>query len=135
MKHNWLAIIVAVVVAQALGFLWYGVLFQDAWAAGFGIDMTQMDQAAPMPFVIGIVGNLIGAFALSVLIHRTGVTNGSGGLALGLLIGFCFVATSIFTHYAFGQVGTSAAVVDATNAIVSAAAMGFILGAWQKRTE
>ena len=129
MKHPWIAISAAVVAAQVLGFLWYGVLFQEPWAAGFGIDMEAVDQANPTPFIIGIVGNIIGAIALSWLIQKTGSHGAGPGAALGLLIGVCFMATGIATHYAFGQVGTSSTIVDASNAIVSAALMGAIIGA------
>lgn len=133
-KHNWMAIVVAVVATQLLGFLWYGVFFQEPWAAGLGIDMAAVDQSDPTPFAIGIVGNLVGAIALSWLIHKTGMVGGGPGAALGLVIGFCFLAMSITTHYAFGQVGMSTAAVDASNAVVSAALMGLVIGAWPARS-
>ena len=34
---SWTAIIVGFIAAYAVGFLWYGVIFQKAWALGNGL--------------------------------------------------------------------------------------------------
>ena len=38
-KTNWLAIAASVVVGMFIGFLWYGMLFQNQWMAGNGFTM------------------------------------------------------------------------------------------------
>lgn len=35
---NWIAVIVSAVVAYALGFVWYGLLFGKQWASGLAIS-------------------------------------------------------------------------------------------------
>ena len=76
MRLHFLAILVAVVAAQAMGFLWYGVLFFEPWAEGFGIDVATLDQADPVPFLLSIVSTLLAALGLSWLIQRLGVQTG-----------------------------------------------------------
>ncbi len=39
-KTNWLAISVASSVSMGIGFLWYGLFFQNAWMAGNFITMA-----------------------------------------------------------------------------------------------
>jgi len=43
-KINWLAILASAVAGMALGFLFYGVLFLDIWAAGNGLTLDQEAQ-------------------------------------------------------------------------------------------
>lgn len=129
MKHNHLAVVVAVVASQALGFLWYGVLFLDVWARGFGLDPAAVDQANPAPFAIGIASNFLGAYGLSWLIQKTGGRGAAGGAALGFMVWLFFVGGTVATHHAFGQVGPGATLVDVSNVLVSLMLVGAIVGA------
>ena len=42
---NWLGVVVALVVGEGLGMLWYGMLFKDRWIALASPDMSQHRSA------------------------------------------------------------------------------------------
>ena len=60
---NLAAIGVAVVANFFLGFLWYSVLFRDAWAKELGFDTSVKPPAGAL--VKGLIMNVIGQFLLA----------------------------------------------------------------------
>lgn len=87
---NWLAIVVAAVVAFVVGFLWYGPLCGKAWSDGMGFgDMTpealkEMQKGAMPGYLASFVANLVVAWGLSVVFGALGV--GTVGRALGVTV-------------------------------------------------
>lgn len=73
---NYLAIVVCVVIAMPLGFLWFGPLFGKPWARHMGMeDMEQPDGATMARSMINFaIANLLIAF---VLAHSLGVWRAS----------------------------------------------------------
>ena len=73
---NYLAVVVATVVAMPLGFLWFGPIFGKSWAAHMGMaDMEQPDSGAMMKsMAIFAVGNFLIVY---VLAHTLGVWRAS----------------------------------------------------------
>ena len=133
MKHNHLAILVAVVAVQALGFAWYTIL-AEPWMAGWGLDSEAVAEPKVAPFAASLIGSILGAYTISWLIGRTGLASGMAGARLGLLLGLGLLAPLLVTHSLFGGVGASAIRIDAANAVVSATLIGWILGAWRGRS-
>ena len=78
-RTNWLAIIACVVAAMAIGFLWYGALFNEQWMAGNGITMegdNMFKNGIPRPYsnspmIINTIVMLIYALIMNWLIHKT----------------------------------------------------------------
>ena len=72
-SFNPFAILVATLVTFALGALWYGVLFSDAWLRlnGYGgkseAELDQMKADAPKAYGVSFVCNAIMAAAMTVL--------------------------------------------------------------------
>lgn len=71
LNTSWLAVILATVAFFALGAVWYGMLFSDAWAAATGItdEMAEAYMAE-----MGMAGWLFWAFLITL------------GQAIGLLM-------------------------------------------------
>jgi len=56
-RHNHVAILVAVILHQVIGFLWYSnFLFVHQWMAGLGKKASDFDMTNPTPFIADIVG-------------------------------------------------------------------------------
>jgi hypothetical protein len=133
MRHNHVAVLVAVVAAFAIGFALYSIPpISEIFMRGWGLDPETMEPT-PAPFVVSVVGTFLGAYAISWLIGKLGIASGTGGARLGLFLSFALMAPVIVTHEMFGGVGSGAIMIDAANTILSGTAMGWILGAWRPR--
>jgi hypothetical protein len=135
MRHNHVAVVVAVVAAFAIGLALYSIPpISEIFMRGWGLDPETLEPR-PGPFVVSIVGTFLGAYAISWLIGRLGIASGAGGAGLGLFLAFALMSPVIVTHEMFGGVGSGAIAVDVANTILSGTAMGWILGAWRPRRE
>src|SRR5438874_532663 len=68
---NPLAVVVAVILHQVLGFLWYGVLFFNPWLAGLSKSASEINQSDPVPYVLDIIGWFLASYAMAWLIRKT----------------------------------------------------------------
>jgi dipeptide/tripeptide permease len=141
-KTNWLALVVAAAAGMGLGFLVYGVLFNDVWMAGNGIttnaDQTQMFKhgkevpLSSMPMIINAVALLIYAYLMNWLITKTGETTLAGGVRIGAVVG----SIGLLLHYVsnrFAANPTSLSMVDGGYTLVLFIVIGAIVGGWRKK--
>ena len=89
---NYLAVLLNVVIAMALGFLWYGPIFGKKWIASVGWTEAQVQEAmkksmgksyAPMA-----LSALIMSFVLSHSLIFASAYLGESGVPAGLMTGF-----------------------------------------------
>lgn len=97
-SFNPLAILVATVIAFALGAVWYGVLFADTWQRlnGYGdmseADLDKMKADAPKAYAVSFLCNAVMACALTVLADYMGLFTVAQAVKLGLLVFGGFLA-------------------------------------------
>ena len=105
---NWIAVIVATVVLEVVGFVWYAVVFKDAWAAAGGA--THMSLSQGMAYGLGMVNTVIVNIGLAWLLARLGRTGlmASVGAALAAWLFFDFTTMALDFLYE----GQSAALVQ-----------------------
>lgn len=133
-SHNWLAIIVAAVVAFLIGGLWYSpLLFARQWMAAHAHspeDVARMKADAPRAYGISFVAFLVMAFILQmVLNHVDAHTWLSGALwAAHLWLGFAVTIGLMANVYSGKKL--SVFLIDAGYQLVYLLVMGAILGAW-----
>jgi hypothetical protein len=91
---NWLAVVVAVVVSQVLGFLWYGMsVFGKPWMKAVGKTEKQLKaQAKSTDYVYTVVGSLVMVIVLANVLGWAGVTDMMGSLTVAFLMWLGFVA-------------------------------------------
>jgi hypothetical protein len=59
---NYLAVVVAAVVALVIGFFWYAPpVFGSRWMAYLGTTQAQLGNPGPLGFVVGVVASLLNA--------------------------------------------------------------------------
>jgi hypothetical protein len=125
---NWLAVIVAALVAFPIGMLWYGPLFRKAWMAETGVTFEQGRQANPLKlYGSTFVLNLIIATSLAMFI---GNGNLHAGLFAGFMAGATFAATAIGVITLFELKSFKYWAINAGYQIVFFTVAGAILGAW-----
>jgi hypothetical protein len=128
---NWLAIIVAAIVAFGLGALWYSrSLFGRQWMAAHGHTPEQlaaMQANMGKTYAVSFVTYLIMAMVIALLMGLTGVQ----GIVLAVLawLGFGFTIglnTNLYTNKP-----SAAFMIDAGYQLVHVILMGAIIGAWR----
>jgi Protein of unknown function (DUF1761) len=131
---NYLAVLVAALVAFVMGGLWYSpLLFGKAWAKLRGIDPTGAAgaQMRPPEILAEFVRGLIVAVVLAGFVVHLGVVNLVGAIYLGLAVWIGFQATSIVgavihEHYPFKLYA-----IHTGDALAKTLVMAVILGVWR----
>lgn len=129
-EMNWLAILAATLAGFAIGGVWYGPLFGNAWLAALGKKLEDLEPT-PMPYIISFVTSLITAFVLAMLILALGVNDVFGGLYLGIAVGVGFIATAMASDAAFCGWGLRLFLIQAGYRVTYSIVMGIILAVWQ----
>ena len=101
---NWIAVIIAFVALEALGFLWYGVLFSSAWmaemkAVGLNPDTSQAAQVRSL--TEGAVLIIVQLLGLSWLLRRLGATSFGAGAMAALAAFVVFALTTAGMEYVY----------------------------------
>lgn len=96
---NWIAVVVAVVLLEALGYLWYGPLFGQSWRAALG--QPQDPKSMEVAMGLGAVVTVIVVLGLSWLIRRLGATSLTAALAAALAAWFFFDFTTMAVDYLY----------------------------------
>ncbi|MBK6768267.1 MAG: DUF1761 domain-containing protein [Ardenticatenales bacterium] len=97
---NWIAIVVCVVAAMALGFVWYGPLFGKLWLElmGWGnkneAELKEMQSKAMPGYAVMAVGAAIMALVLHAVLHATAATTVAAAATVAAVLWLGFVATS-----------------------------------------
>ncbi len=92
---NWIAVIVATVVLEVVGFVWYAVVFKDAWTAAGGA--THMSLSQGMAYGLGMVNTVVVNIGLAWLLARLGRSGlmASIGAALAAWLFFDFTTMAL----------------------------------------
>ena len=139
-KTNWLAIAASVVVGMLMGFLWYGMLFQNQWMAGNGFTMEgdkmfKNGAEIPMsatPMIVNTIVMLVYALIMNWLLNKMSISTWQSGAMVGGGIGL-LMAFGILTGNMFAQNPMSLTMVDGSYSLVLFALMGAIIGGWRKK--
>ena len=127
---NFLAVLVATVLAFVIGGLWYSpMLFFKAWLDGAGLTEEQSQQGHPAKIYGGaFVMTFIAATLLAVVIgdHKSLAS----GLHWGLIVGLGWVSTSFATNYLFERRSFKLWLVNAGYNVVLFTVMGVVIGLW-----
>lgn len=138
---NILAVLCAAVSAFVLGGLWYSpIMFLNVWSkeAGHNIENiehnknqsknTNKHKHGAWVFFFTFLFSLLAAGIFALLIGPRPAIHVA--IVQGLIIGFCFVATSFGINYLFAGRSMKLLLIDAGYHIVQFALYGLILGLW-----
>ena len=84
---NWIAVLIAFVLLEVLGYLWYGMVFNKAWMAemtAIGLKPDMSSSAQTTSLIEGAVLILVQVVGLSWLIGKLGASSLQAGLMAGL---------------------------------------------------
>ena len=130
---NYIAVLIAAVVAWIAGAAWYMSLSKP-WQAAVGMTAEKMQQNksnpyAWVPFVLVFLGHVAMAFTLAGILGHFGSVTLKDGIITGALCWFGFVLTTILANNAFAMRPYRLTAIDAGHYLVVLAIMGAIIGA------
>jgi len=101
---NWIAVLIAFVLLEVLGYLWYGMVFNKAWmaemtAVGLKPDMSSTAQTTSL--IEGAVLIIVQVVGLSWLIGKLGANSLQAGLMAGLAAWVFFGLTAQAMEYVY----------------------------------
>jgi hypothetical protein len=131
MGHNALAIIVAAIVMYLIGFLIYGLAFEQLWMAESGWSEEQVQSgASKMP--LGFVIPFLLAIGLSLAIKWRNKPGWLGGAETGFWIGLLFLFAERLYGYVYAPAGGEVMLgIDTLHIFATAVIGGAIIGVWK----
>jgi hypothetical protein len=126
---NWLAVLLAAVAHQAIGFLWYGPLFGRLWMERRGLSREQVAAGGGGAIAVATVASLVMSAAFALLLTIPPNVSVVNGVVWGLVLGAGFVATTTIINGVFEARDRTVIVLYAAYEIVALMVMGAILGA------
>ena len=100
---NYLAVLVAAVVAFLLGFIWYGPLFGKIWMKLSGMpDVKPKKKDMMLRSLGGLASYIVMAYVLARIFDLINVVALSEGLWVGFLAWLGFVGTITFGSFLWG---------------------------------
>ena len=132
---NYLAVLIAAVVAWLAGGAWYMSLAKS-WRAALGIPAERIEElrrrpGAHLPFIYVFVAELIMAWVLAGLMAHLGPGQVTllNGIVSGAFIWFGFVITTLVVNNSFAMRDVRLLWIDGGNWLVALVLIGAIIGA------
>ena len=129
---NYLAVVVAAVVALVIGFIWYSPrVFGNRWMAYLGTTQAQLGNPGPTGMLVGVVASLLNAWVLAVLALNLGGKSVTDGVLLGVLAWLGFMATITAAQISFEKKSWGLWVLNNAHNLLVQVIMAAIVTAWR----
>ena len=131
---NYLAVILAVIATQALGFLWYGQVFYKPWVAARAIDLSEEENPGPVIYLVPLVCALVIAYTLARLVDMTGADSVGDCIAIAAFAWIGFAGTVQLTQINYSEAKVkrlSTFLIEGGYMLASFLIIGAIIGAFQ----
>ena len=129
---NWLAVLAGVVAMQALGALWYAVLFKNTWIRAMGMDPEQIESESPGgEMAIGAFASLVSVAVLALILTAFENPTLADGITVGAMAGIGFVTAATFMNGAYEQKKPILSTLFGAYYTLGLMIAGAILGAWR----
>lgn len=128
---NYLAILAAVIINQAIGSLWYSpILFGKIWAEEVGINPSDIDKkAATRGLMIGAFLSIFVYFIVAVIIGLTNTHCWSDGAFIGFILGM-LVSFQSAVNFVYEDKSRKLFLINSLFNIISYSIGGTIIGLW-----
>ncbi|MDO9474961.1 MAG: DUF1761 domain-containing protein [Caulobacter sp.] len=123
---NWIGVLAALAASQAIGFVWYGMLFSAQWMALTGIAVSDGESSFAM--ALGALQNLVIAIGLGWLIARTGMAGWVGGARAGLIACVFFGLATMSLRFIYGDDNPGLVPIDGGYMLIQYLVSGALIG-------
>jgi Protein of unknown function (DUF1761) len=130
---KYLNVLAAGVGAYVFAAVWY-IVMSRAWvvAAGIPVDSNgrPMGNGSVLPFVVGIVAQVLVAGMMRHIFATSGIVSIGGGAVAGAGIRAFIIAPWVAMNYSFAMRKPALSLIDGVNSVVGCTIMGIILSAF-----
>lgn len=107
LPDSWLAFVIALIVTQVLGFLWYSnILFAKPWMKAIGKTEKKLRaESTPTVYIYSVVAAAVMILIIANLLRWAGIAEPVPAIGATLLVWLGFVATTSATNTVFGGRG------------------------------
>jgi fluoride ion exporter CrcB/FEX len=134
-QMNLWPVLVSGVAYWLIGSLWYSALFGKTWAkelTKLGIKIKEPKKKELISkILVTFFLNLLGAFAVAIVVKALQITTLPAAIALGLTLGVCFTATTLGVCYLWESRSWKLTLIDITYPILGILASSIILTLWR----
>ena len=126
----WLGVVVAVIAAQIIGFVWYTPLFGEAWMRGLGKTRDEVSQVdIKTPLTVGVVASILTAIALALVLSMHEAPDLGVGIAVGLVVAVGIMAAHSVSGGLWEGRNSTVTGINVGYHIVNLTVMAAIIGA------
>lgn len=133
---NWIAVLICVVLLEALGYLWYGPLLGEAWTTAYresiGRDPDMSNVVVNQS--LGVVNTLILVIGLAWVFARLGVKS-LAGIGTAVAVWFFFNFTTMAVEYLYMGLQANLVLINMGFQLISYLVAGAVLGLMPSRAK
>lgn len=111
---NWLAVLIAIVVYQGLGALWYGPLMGKAWMKAVGKTAEELQGGGGIMYLYAIINGAITVIVLANVLQAFAPASLVAALGVTLVMWLGFTAATSLTNGLFAGRGRDLWMIDST---------------------
>ena len=116
-----LAVFVAFVALQILGFVWYHeAVFGTPWMIDVGIDPQNVPEPPASVWVIMAIGTLVKVVLIGVFLSALRIEGLGQALLWGFILGFGMLAMTLASHHGFALRPPRQSLIEGAQEIVGA---------------
>jgi hypothetical protein len=128
---NWIAVLIAIVLCEVLGYVWYGMVFNSAWTAemtAIGLKPDMSSAAQTTSIAEGVVLTVVQVLGLSWLLRRLGVASLQAGVTAALAAYVFFGLTAQAMEYVYMGFTPKLMAINCGQLLVAYLLAGAVLG-------
>jgi hypothetical protein len=133
MDINYLAVLISAIAYMIIGAVWYSpVLFGNAWMKAIGKTKEQVQaDFSPFNYLWGIITAFIAFYGIARIMLWSGVTGIGNGIKIALVVGVCFVLTTMWVNDSFEKRPKGLTLINVFYHLLGFVVAGIIIGAWR----
>ncbi|MEC9343971.1 MAG: DUF1761 domain-containing protein [Pseudomonadota bacterium] len=126
---NYLAVLIAAIVAFGVGAVWYGVLVSKPWMKAARLAPEDI-KPSPAPYIISLAGELVMAWVLAGVIGHLGPGQVTlwNGVVSGFFVWLGFMFMTMMINHRYHGYGWDLTLIDGGHWLLVALAMGAVIG-------
>ena len=128
---NLIAVLVAAIAMYAIGFVLYGVLFEDQWMAWTGTS-EEMAQAAMGRMYLSPIMPLLAAFGLATVYRWAGVDGLPRAMKVSVALWLFFAVSILLYGYVYSTMRVEAFALDCAHLLLNYVVGGAIIALWPR---
>jgi hypothetical protein len=128
---NWISVLLAVVLLEVLGYLWFGMVFNAAWMAevqGLGLKPDMSSAAQTTSLIEGVVVTVVLVLGMAWLVGRLAANTLQSGMTAGFWAWLFFGLTTQALEYVYMGFTPTLMAINGGYLLLSFLIAGAVLG-------